>query len=168
MIQSPQRWQQNNWSFTVYVTLCAAKALYHGLPVQKAIHSSNMDGPSHLHGNNAQNPLVQVRRPNNGFIHTIEFPKLVRWHLYIETGPCDRGLFQYKDVLLPAGSSPSRSSLSWGTGLPVGSHSSQSTPALPLPVALLYNPPYTVPTLSLSHSIIQSPPHQHPQHNSHR
>ena len=118
--------------------------------------------------NNGQNPLVHVRWPNNSFIHTIGFPKLVRWHLYIETGPCDRGLFQYKDVLLPACPCPSRSSLSWGTGLPVGSHSSQSTPAPPLPVAPLYNPPYTVPTLSLSHSIIQSTLPQHPQHNSHR
>ena len=33
------------------------------------------------------NPIVEIRRSDDRLISTMEFPILVRWHLYIESGP---------------------------------------------------------------------------------
>ena len=34
------------------------------------------------------NPIVEIRRSYDRLISTMRFPILVRWHLYIEAGPC--------------------------------------------------------------------------------
>ena len=45
------------------------------------------------------NPIVDIRRSYDHLISTMGFPLLVRWHLYIESGPW--GPSQSKDVVLP-------------------------------------------------------------------
>ena len=35
------------------------------------------------------NPIVEIRRSYDRLISTMGFPKLVRWHLYVESGPCN-------------------------------------------------------------------------------
>ena len=49
------------------------------------------------------NPIVEIRRSKDRLISTMGFPILVRWCLclYIESGPWDHVLFQYKDTALP-------------------------------------------------------------------
>ena len=34
------------------------------------------------------NPIVEIRLSYNSLISTVWFPILIRWHLYIESGPC--------------------------------------------------------------------------------
>ena len=42
------------------------------------------------------NPIVEIRRSYDRLISTMGFPKLVRWHLYIESGSCCSGSLWHK------------------------------------------------------------------------
>ena len=47
------------------------------------------------------NPIVKIRRSYDRLISTMGFPVLVRWHIYIESGPWKRSPMQVRDGRIP-------------------------------------------------------------------
>ena len=56
----------------------------------KIVNSCKQQGADSIqiwHLTSIGNPIVEIRRSYDRLISTMGFPKLVRWHLYIESGP---------------------------------------------------------------------------------
>ena len=82
-------YRYDSWYVMFYVSVCHI-AQYNSFVAETIILTAHCQGPNSIKRwplTSIGNPIIDIRRSYDRLIFIMGFPLLVRWHLYIESGP---------------------------------------------------------------------------------